>query len=410
MFLTVRARRVVAAAVCTMGASCAPSPAPIAPATIAVAPVVVPIEVYRHRVYVPARIAGSGPVTLVLDNGASVSGVHDSVARALGLRQSKKAKLTGNGQSVMSIGLAADVPFDVGGATIREPLVAILPYDEFARHEGRLNAGVLGKDVYTHFVVDVDYAAHRLTLRDPATFTYHGTGAVIPLHVSRGADVAWMSARVTFPEMAPIDVRLGLDMGTYTALRFYSPFVKQHRLATTLPNGVTSFGFGLGGEFPVRLARALSLAVGPSLTVPDPVAELSLADSGATTGSGVDGTLGGAILSCFHVIVDYAHARMIFEPNGQPCGAPDADMSGLVLDAGGAGLSTITVGHVIAATPAADAGFREGDRIVTVDGMPADSLGLLRVQALLWKEAAYRITIDRGGSMSDLTLRTRALF
>lgn len=406
MRLRLLARRAAVLAVCA-GAACTPSPAPIAPATAL--PVVVPIEVYRHRVYLPARIAGSDPVTLILDNGASVSGVHDSVARALGVRQSKTAKLTGNGQAMMSIGLATDVPFDVGGATIREPLVAMLPYDEFARHEGRLNAGVLGKDVYARFVVDIDYAAHRLTLRDPATFTYDGTGIVIPLHVSRTRDAAWMSARITFPGLAPIDARLGLDMGTYSALRVYRPFVTAHQLSVAVPNGVTTFGFGLGGEFPVRLARASHVTIG-GLNVDRPVAELSLADSGATAGSGVDGTIGGAILSCFHMIVDYAHARMILEPNGQACSSSsDADMSGLVLDAGGPGLATITVGHVVAATPAADAGFQEGDRLVSVDGTPADSLGLLRVQTLFSQAAAYRVTIERNGSTTDLSLRTRPL-
>ncbi len=348
MRLTLRARRAAALATCAVGAACTPSPAPIAPATAALAPVVVPIEVYRHRIYLPARIAGSDPVTLILDNGASVSGVHDSVARALGVRQSKTAKLTGNGQSVMSIGL------------------------------------------------------------DPASFAYHGTGSVIPLHVSRTRDVAWMSARVTFPSLAPIETRLGLDMGTYSALRFYRPFVNAHRLSAAVPNGVTSFGFGLGGEFPVRLARVAHLAIG-TLGVDGPVAELSLADSGATAGSGVDGTIGGAILSCFHVIVDYAHARLILEPNGQACASSDADMSGLVLDAGGPGFDTITVGHVIATTPAADAGFREGDRVMRVDGMPADSLGLLRVQSLFSQAAAYRVTIERNGSTTDLTLHTRPL-
>lgn len=401
------ARGVVALATCA-GAACTTSPAPIAPAA-AVLPVVVPIEVYRHRVYLPARIAGSDTARLILDNGASVSGVRDSVARALGVRQSKTAKLTGNGQSIISIGLATNVPFDVGGVTIREPLAAILPYDEFARHEGRLNAGVLGKDVYARFVVDIDYAAHRLTLRDPATFTYDGSGIVIPLHVSRNADFAWMSARVTFPGLTPIEARLGLDMGTYTALRFYSPFVKQHRLASALPNGVASYGFGLGGEFPVRLARASHLAIA-ALDVDRPVAELSLAGSGATAGSSVDGTIGGAILSCYRVIVDYAHDRMILEPNGQACSSPsDADMSGLVLDAGGPRLATITVGHVIAATPGADAGFREGDRLVAIDGTPADSLGLLRVETMFTHAAAYRVTIQRAGGTSDLTLRTRPL-
>ncbi|MGH7647470.1 MAG: PDZ domain-containing protein, partial [Gemmatimonadaceae bacterium] len=296
------------------------------------------------------------------------------------------------------------------GATIREPLVAILPDDEFARHEGRLNDGVLGKDIYARFVVDIEYARRRLTLRNPAAWAYHGTGIAIPLHVIANGTAAWMPARITFPGVPPIDVRLAIDVGTYSALRFYSPFVKQHHLIAEFgPNAVPSYGFGLGGEFPVRVVRTETLAVGPSLSVAHPVAELSLADSGATTGSTVDGTIGGAILSCFHVIVDYTHARMILEPNGRTCAAPDADMSGLVLDAGGPGLKLITVGHVLDGTPAAQAGFREGDRLVSIDSAAVDTLGLLRVQTLLSHPATYRVSVERSGATRDLVLRTQSL-
>lgn len=366
------------------------------------------IELYHNRVYLPARINAGAPVTLVLDNGASVSGVQDAVARALGIRPSRKATLTGNGQSAMSIELADNVTFDVGGAAIREPFVAILPYDEFARHEGRLNAGVLGKDTFARFVVDVDYATHTLTLRNPATFAYDGPGVVIPLHVRRDATGAWMAARIALPGAGPVDARLGLDMGTYSALRLYSPFVRRRGLLGTMPGAVAAYGFGLGGEFPVRLTRVPSLDIA-GLHVDGPVAELSVADSGATARDDVDGTIGGAILRRYRVIVDYAHKRMILEPNAEASMPFAADMSGLVLDAAGPRFSTITVGHVIAASPAIEAGFAVGDQVMSIDDARVDTLGLARVQAMMSRRAAYRVLVARGNSMVELILHTRPI-
>ena len=401
-----RCSRLGVAAVIGASAGCGKPPAPVTAAPAG--PVTVPIELYHNRVYLPARIDSSAPLTLVLDNGASVSGVQDSVAHALGIRPSRKATLTGNGQATLSVALANHVTFDVGGATIREPFVAILPYDEFAHHEGRLNAGVLGKDTFARFVVDVDYAAHTLTLRDPATFTYGGSGIVIPLHVRRDATGAWMAARITLPGAGALDARLGLDMGTYSALRLYGPFVKRRALLGTVPGAVPTFGFGLGGELPVRLARVQSLDIGP-LHVVGPVAEFSVADSGATARADVDGTIGGAILSRYRVIVDYAHRRMILEPNAR-AGAPfAADMSGLVLDAAGPQFATITVGHVIPASPAMKAGFAIGDRLVSIDGEPVDTLGLVRVQGMLSRQADYRVNVQRANAMIELLLRTRPM-
>ena len=399
-----RAWPAVATAV-ALGTACG-TPAPV---TVSLShPVTVPVEIYHNRVYLPARIDNSSLVAVVLDNGASVSGVRDSVARALGIRSSRRATLLGNGRSTLSIELADDVTFDVGGAAVREPFVAILPYDEFARHEGRLNAGVLGKDTYARFVVDVDYAAHTLTLRDPSTFTYSGSGIVIPLHVRRDARSAWMAARITVPGSGPVDARLGLDMGTYSALRLYSPFVKRRALLGAASGTVATYGFGLGGEFPIRLMRVDSLAIG-NLRLRGPVAELSTADSGATAREDVDGTIGGAILSRFRVIVDYAHARMILEPNPHTDAPYVADMSGLVLDASGPGFATITVGHVLPTSPAFEAGFAVGDQLVSIDGEGVDRLGLARVRALLMRQAAYHITVARGSLPIELVLRTRPM-
>lgn len=395
---------IAAALALALGCGTPPAPAVTAPA----GPVTVRIDVYHNRVYLPARIDDSSPVTLVLDNGASVSGVQDSLARALRIHPSRTATLTGNGQSAMSIRLADNVTFDVGGAAIREPVVAILPYDEFARHEGRLNDGVLGKDIYTRFVVDVDYAARPLTLRDPATFTYRGSGVVISLHLRRGATGAWMAARITLAGAGPVDARLGLDMGTYSALRLYSPFVRRRGLLGAVPRAVASYGFGLGGEFPVRLVRAQSLDIG-ELHLDGPVAECSVADSGATARTDVDGTIGGALLRRFRVIVDYPHRRMILEPNAQAAAPFAADMSGLVLDATGPRLGTITVGHVLPASPAMDAGFIVGDQLLSIDGARADTLGLARVQGMLARPAAYRVSVARGNATIELLLRTRPI-
>ena len=393
------------ALVLSVGTGCATPPPPIAPAIDAVS---VPIEVYHNRVYLPARIDGRAQVILVFDNGASVSGLQDSVARALGIKPAGRATLTGNGQSAMSVGLANDVTFDVASTAIREPLVAILPYADFARHEGRPNGGVLGKDVFARFIVDVDYAAHRLTLRDPDRFTYPPSGIVIPLHVRKDATAAWMAARITLPGHAPLEARLALDMGTYSALRLYSPFVKSRHVLGDVAKTVSTYGFGLGGEFPVRLARVQSLDIGGA-HLEEPVAELSLADAGATARHDVDGTIGGAILRRFRVIVDYPHAQMILVPNAELATPFTADMSGLVLEAGGVRLATLTVSHVLDGTAAAEAGFEVEDRLVSIDGVSTETLGLERVQALLSRQAAYHVAITRGDSTRNLLLRTRPI-
>jgi PDZ domain-containing protein/aspartyl protease len=395
----------LALAVTPLAACQAPS---IGVATPIESAVVIPMSVYHNRVYLAARVNSSGVLSAVLDNGASVSGVSDAIADRLHIQRSSRAPLVGNGDQRLTIELARDVTFHVGGVALREPVAAIVPLRPFVALEGRAVDAIVGKDLFARFVVDVDYDAGRLTLRDPRAFDYRGRGQVVPLHVSRDRSHAWMSGTITAAGGAVIPARLGLDMGTYSAVRLYAPFVREHALARAAKSTVATYGFGLGGEFPVTLARLTAASIGP-VTIDHPVAELSTATSGATAGTDVDGTIGGAVLRHFHVIVDFARSRMILE-GGHEIAAPfAADESGLLLSARGIGLDTIVVRHIARGSPAEAAGIRVGDVIRSVNGEPASRLGLEVLRTSFMRSAQYALEIGRAGATVKLTLTTRRL-
>jgi C-terminal processing protease CtpA/Prc len=87
----------------------------------------------------------------------------------------------------------------------------------------------------------------------------------------------------------------------------------------------------------------------------------SPAQSGTLAEHGYGGIVGSEILRRFTATFDYPEARMLLEPNahfGEPF---DFDMSGLYL----AGDERIEVLRVVDDSPAAEAGIREGDRVLT---------------------------------------------
>lgn len=400
-----RAALAAALATAPLAACRAPS---IGAATPLESAVVIPISIYHNRVYLGVRVDSSAVVPAVLDNGASVSGVSETLADRLTLGRGARAPLVGNGAERLTIALARNVIFHVGGASLTEPAAAIVPMRPFVALEGRAVDAIVGKDLFARFVVDVDYDAGRLTLRNPRSFDYRGRGEIVPLHLSRDRSRAWMSGTVTAAGGGTIPVRLGLDIGTYSAVRLYAPFVREHALATTSGTTIESYGFGLGGEFPVALARLAAASIG-AVTIERPVAELSKATGGATAGTDVDGTIGGAALRHFHVIIDFARSRMILEP-GREIAAPfAADMSGLLLSARGEALDTIFVRHIASGSPAEAAGLRVGDTILSVDGEPAARLGLDGLRTSFMRSGRYELGIERAGATIKLILATRLL-
>ena len=171
--------------------------------------------------------------------------------------------------------------------------------------------------------------------------------------------------------------------------------------------GIDSFGFGLGGEFPERLGRVSALRIG-SLSLKGPITSFSAARSGATSGSSYDGTIGGEVLRRFKVILDYAHQEMILEPGSDFSEPWATDTSGLLLRAGGADLKTISVLHVLTKTPAAAAGIKEGDVILSVDHQEALYLSLEGIRRLLTGPGNHRLLVRRGQRALEVDVTTIA--
>jgi PDZ domain/Aspartyl protease len=355
---------------------------------------------FHNRVYLPVEVNGHETFEMVLDTGAAMSGLSEAAASAVHLRAAGKAELVGNGESRLKIALAKDVTFRLGGAELPEKSVAIVPYADLEEHEGRRISGVLS--LFRRYVVMIDYPTKTLSLYQSRDFVYSGPGDRVPLRLP---SAALFKAVIELPDRDFITCNLAVDLGTYSALRLYRPFLEKHHLVDQ--PGMDSFGFGLGGEFPERLGRVSALRIG-SLSLKGPTTSFSTARSGATSGSSYDGTIGGEVLRRFKVILDYAHQEMILEPGSDFSEPWATDTSGLLLRAGGADLKTISVLHVLTNTPAAAAGIKEGDVILSVDHQEALYLSLEGIRRLLTGPGNHRLLVRRGQRALEVDVTTIA--
>jgi hypothetical protein len=289
---------------------------------------VVPFELYHNRVYVPVRVNGSRPYTMILDTGAAETFVSEKVAEELQLRRKGTASVNGNGEGVEHFPLARNVTLSMGGATLLEKAIVIYNYEDLEKHEGRAIDGTLGVNFFHKYVVEIDYAAQRLRVYDPATFSYSGKGTVVPLRILNGGTLALFDAKIVDAAGAPaIDTHLAVDSGTYSALRLFRPFVARHALIGEGRNQFASFGFGAGGEFRQVTGRIENLEMS-GLKIASPVADFSTDTKGVTATATYDGTIGGDILRRFTVLLDYPRQQMILEPNANFAAPFETDKSG----------------------------------------------------------------------------------
>lgn len=189
-----------------------------------------------------------------------------------------------------------------------------------------------------------------------------------------------------------------------------SPYANEHALASRISGGIcTVAGVGVGGPSYGLAFRARALSLG-SVSVERPVALLSSDTAGAMSDGSLAGNVGAAILRRFVVTLDYPHARMFLKPIvPAPPTLDGYDQSGLRLSRSAKG-TVIT--DVVEASPAALAGVRASDVVLTVDGRPAAERTVDEIRSLLRDQAPgtqVRLGLRRSGKAAEVTLILRPL-
>ena len=371
----------------------------------------IPIEVNgENKIFLQARINNSAPLTFLLDSGAGSGLVlYFKAAQVLGLNLQGKGKGLGAGEGTFETKFVKGVSFQLPGVKIDNQTLVVFPPEKTSLGFGRVVDGVIGYTLFRRYVVELDYQSKELNLYEPKTYEYTGSGEIIPLKIMGNVPFA----RVTIPieGRKPIEGEFIVDLGAsrYTII-FNTPLVEsQNLLAVTQKTMKEPGAEGVGGEVKLFVGRLPQLKLG-RFAINDPVVHFAQDRKGAFASSEFSGVIGGELLRRFKVIFDYARKRMILEPNEILTEPFKYDMSGIRLGAEGEVFKTLSVRKVVENSPATEAGLREGDVILAINGRPATELSLDEIREMFRQEGKeYLLEIVRGVEKIQLKLKTRRL-
>jgi hypothetical protein len=347
-------------------------------------PLSIPFEFANNQAYVKVAINGSQPQWFVVDTGAGACVIDTTVAKRLGLQTSGHKEGSGAGKGTYAVTFAKNVTYNLSGMNL--PVESSYVIDLSGQPEviGREIAGILGYDFFVPYVVEIDYEAAVLTLRDPKTFHYAGEGETIPFTLVK--NTPHIRAKVAVAEHQAQERELLVDSGSEDGL-------DDDLLAQSPQRLEVIGGVGLGKEFRTTLGRADSLQMGRfMLTGP----------FGATGGVALIGT---EVLRRFNIFFDYSRSQMIVEPNAHLSDPFVMDASGLDLRWAKNGF----VVHDVASNSAAgDAGLKTGDTIVEINGQVAPAFTMQQVGKLM-TEAGHTLllTIRRDDRISYISIALR---
>ncbi len=294
--------------------------------------------------------------------------------------------------------------------------------------------GIIGYDLFRDFVVDVNYIKKHIRFSNPDTYVYREKKNTEVLPLSIRAKKAYLNSELYLGEEDELSVRLLLDTGSSDALWLF----ESDSINVPDKHYDDFLGKGLNGNIYGKRTKVNGLRIGRFLlndakaAFPDKNSFRELTNLVERNGS-----LGGSVLKRFHVVFDYRRNRIILRKNSNFDKPFKYNLSGLDLQHNGiryiaesiaddrgvvysdkaefgnvqllfenqTRLSVapeIIVSAIRAGSPAYEAGLKEGDVILAVNGKRIHRYKLQDILEMINEKEGKRIKLLIERYNSDL--------
>jgi hypothetical protein len=369
----------------------------------------IPFTMEANHIVFNVSVNGRPPIGFILDTGADQNVINSTRLEEFGLKTYARTMTSGGGNSA-EYDYAAGATFTLPGVELRNQHVSAIDQTGLERALGVKFGGLLGYDFISRFVVDIDYENHLITLHDPRTWKYSGTGMMVPVIFDNGIPHAYGSIGV--PTKPEIPAYFAVDFGASETATLTSPFVKSNdltRLAQT--NATVNRPAGLESQFFAQnnvRGNLQRLTIG-QLTVNNVPVNMSVNTTGAYASTNFSGTVGETIYSRYHCYLDYSNYRIILEPTPEANKPfPGRETYGLSFLASGVDLHTYTVAAVRPGSPAEADGFEKGDLILGEDGKNASEFTLRELRDSLSHAGQHHaLEVQRNGERRTTNVEVR---
>ncbi|MDF0708176.1 aspartyl protease family protein [Flagellimonas okinawensis] len=388
-------------------------------------------ELINNLIIIPVEINGT-ELTFILDSGVSkpilfnlsesdsipINNVSEVTIRGLGGGEPMKA-LSSKGNA-FKLGMAKNYSQDL--------YVVLDRGINFSTSLGIPVHGIMGYDLFRDFIVEVNYAAKRIKLHNPKHYRYRDRKKeqTLPLIVEKRK--AYVEGTVLMRDTANIPVKLLVDTGSSDALWLF-PEPKKG-LEVPEKNYEDHLGRGLSGDIFGKRSKINGVRIGDfkldEAKVAFPYREFF---QGMDSLGDRNGSLGGEVLKRFNMVFDYGRGLVTLKKNGnfndpfqynlagidlqhnglRYIAESIADVNGIVKGDNGDSFGNvqillenktrlslvpeIVVSGIRAGSPAEEAGLKEGDVILAVNGKRIHKYKLQEILKMLNEREGKRIKV-----------------
>jgi hypothetical protein len=251
--------------------------------------------------------------------------------------------------------------------------------------------GILGYELFSRFIVEINYQEEKLVLHEPFSYKPKKNRRVIPLEVQDTKP--YIHTNLQLEDGATVAAKLMLDTGASHSLLLDMDSHKN----LSLPENVirTNLGRGLGGDINGHIGRISKMEFG-KFEFDDVIC--SWPDRGTFTDvlrkTGRQGTLGGGVLNRFTVVVDYFNGNLYYRKNRNFHNKFEYNMSGIEVKAVGQKLNHYLVSSIRKGSPASRLDIQIGDQLKMINGHETSNLDLGELNNFFRTKPGKRLRLE----------------
>jgi len=287
--------------------------------------------------------------------------------------------------------------------------------------------GIIGYDLFRDFVVDVNYSNKSIKFIDPKYYNHRSSRGIETLPLAIIDKKAYLDGEVNLENEENVAVKLLIDTGSSDAVWLFKDLEKGINVP---PNHYVDYlGKGLNGSIFGKRTKVRSVKLGNFIlkdakaAFPDMFSFSSIKDHGDR-----NGTVGGEVLKRFNIVFNYQENEIHLKKNNYFKTPFQFNMSGLELQHNGVRyiaesitdsrgvvrnderafgdvqilmenrtrlslVPEIIVSGIRAGSPAEEAGLREGDIILAVNGKRIHRYKLQEVMNLINEKEGKKVRL-----------------
>ncbi|UCE04941.1 MAG: aspartyl protease family protein [bacterium] len=365
----------------------------------------IPFEIIRNHIVLSTKIQGKA-LHLILDTGMPGHGaiLFDTPRiKELNLKSGNQAQLMGVGGKPIPAQIATGITLQFSGLELRDQTIIIMPLNAERSFIFEEEDGIIGYELFSRYIVEIDYEMMVIRLIDPDKFRYVGSGEELPIVLRNNVPFLTCSAEMVSGEKIPME--LAIDIGATHALSLNAD--PQTNIKVPENSIECRVGRGLSDDINGHIGRITKLQLG-DFTLNN---VLTSFQSGLRLGPRQlekEGNLGHDALRRFNVTFDYSNKRIILEPNSHFHDPFEFNMAGIQFTRSEQG--KFKIDHLITNSPASETGLKAGDIISEINGRTANQFRVDDVEELLQKEGEdVTFTIFRHSKRMEVRLKLRPL-